>query len=136
MTPEALLYSKTHEWVHLETAAPGERIATVGISALAVEQLADLVYIELPQVGQQVTAGEPFAELESAKAVCDLYSPVEGQIIEVNGRLADSPESLATDPFGAGWLVKIRLSSEAALGELLDYAAYWRDCDQPASDDQ
>lgn len=130
MTPEQLLYSKSHEWVHVETDPAGEKTATVGISAFAIEQLTDLVYLDLPEVGRPVTAGEPFGEIESVKAVSDLYSPVDGQIAEVNTSLAANLDRLAHDPYGTGWFVKIKISDEAGLAELLDYAAYQRQCEE------
>lgn len=126
MKPEQLRYAKTHEWAAVGEAGPG--IATVGISAFAVEALTDLVFIQLPEVGRQLRAGESFGEIESVKAVSDLYSPVDGEVIEVNAPLADHLDTLKEDPYGAGWLVKVRLASETALGELLDYAAYQQQC--------
>jgi glycine cleavage system H protein len=136
VTPETLLYSKTHEWIRLETGPAGQQTATLGISAFAVEQLADLVGVDLPRIGRRVIAGEPLGELESAKAVSDFYSPVEGEIIEVNSQLAESPDSLAKDPYGSGWLVRIRLSGQSGLAELLDYAAYRKQCEEPTTDGQ
>jgi glycine cleavage system H protein len=130
VTPEELLYSKTHEWVRLETDATGGKIATVGISAFALEQLTDLVYVDLPEVGRRVTAGEPFGEIESVKAVSDLYSPVDGEIIEVNGQLADHLDTLSDDPYGTGWFVKIKLSDDSGLANLLDHAAYRKQCEE------
>ncbi len=135
VTPEELLYRKTHEWVAVETDATGAKIATVGISAFALEALTDLVYIDLPEAGRKVSAGEPFGEVESVKAVSDLYSPVAGEIIEVNSALTDQLEGLSEDPYGKGWLVKIRISDEAALSELLDYAAYQKQCQEEMADD-
>jgi glycine cleavage system H protein len=130
---EDLLFSKTHEWVRVESDASGAKIATVGISAFAVEALTDLVYIELPQAGRQVAAGEPFGEIESVKAVSDLYSPVAGQIIEVNTAIIDHLDRLSADPYQAGWLVKIKLSDEAGLRELLDPAAYQKQCEEASN---
>jgi glycine cleavage system H protein len=128
VSPEKLLYAKTHEWVHIENDAQGQKVATVGISAFAVESLTDLVYMQLPQVGRKLTAGESFGEIESVKAVSDLYSPVDGDVVAVNEGLPGKLESLNADPFGAGWLVKIKLSSESGLRELLDYSAYQKQC--------
>lgn len=128
MTPEELRYAKTHEWVALETDAEGRQVATIGISAFAVEALTDLVFIELPAVGSQVKAGETFGEVESVKAVSDLYSPVSGEVIAVHSELADRLEELSRDPFGAGWMIKVRLSDDSGLDELLDYEAYQRQC--------
>ena len=130
MTPEQLLYAKTHEWVHVETDASGAKIATVGLSAFALEVLTDLVYVELPEVGRQVEAGAPFGEIESVKAVSDLSSPVDGEIVEFNPDVADRLDRLADDPYESGWLVKIRITDESGLSELLDYAAYQKQCEE------
>ena len=101
----------------------------MGISAFAVEQLTDLVFIDLPQVGTQATVGESIGEIESVKAVSDLYSPVTGEVIEVNAALADAPETLNRDPYEQGWIVKIKLSDEASLGDFMDHAAYEKQCE-------
>jgi glycine cleavage system H protein len=127
MNPENLLYAKTHEWVSVESQG-NDKIATVGVSAFAVEALTDLVYMELPEVGRHVTAGEPFGEIESVKAVSDLYSPVEGEIVAVNTGLPDKLHLLNDDPYGEAWIVKIKLASEDSLKQLMDYAAYSRQC--------
>src|SRR5882757_1105662 len=103
MKPENLLFAKTHEWVAV-TDEGGQKVATVGLSAFAVEALTDLVFIELPKVARQVKAGESFCEVESVKAVSDVYAPVAGEVIAVNGKLADDLETLSKDPFGAGWI--------------------------------
>ena len=123
MNPEDLRFTKTHEWVAID----GET-ATVGISDFAVKELTDLVYIELPSVGANVTAGESFGEVESVKAVSDLYSPVDGQVIAVNEQLPDDLDVLGTDPYGAGWMVRVEISDEAGLAKLMDLAAYQRQC--------
>ncbi len=128
MTPQELLYAKTHEWVSVETNAAGERIATVGISAFALEELTDLVFMELPPLGRKVKAEEPFGEVESVKAVSDLVSPVDGEVVAVNPTVADNLEKLPTDPYDAGWLIKVKLSDEAALKRLMDYASYQKQC--------
>ena len=130
MTPEQLRYSKTHEWVHVETDASGAKIATVGISAFALEALTDLVYVDLPAVGRQVQAGGTFGEVESVKAVSDLYSPVDGEIVEVHSQIVDSLDQLTRDPYETGWLVKIKISDESGLSELMDYAAYQKQCEE------
>jgi glycine cleavage system H protein len=135
MTPEALLYAKTHEWVRVEADSSGAKIATVGISAFALEQLTDLVYVELPEVGRSVEAGAPFGEVESVKAVSDLYSPVDGEIVEVNAALVDHLERLAQDPYESGWFVKIKISDESALSELLDHAAYRKQCEEELAEE-
>jgi glycine cleavage system H protein len=125
--PEQLLFTKTHEWVGVADA-PGGKVATVGISAFAVEALTDLVYMQLPKVSQKVKAGESFGEIESVKAVSDLYSPVDGEIIEVNSSLPNNLETLNSDPYGAGWLVKIKMTDDGGLKNLLDYPAYQKMC--------
>ena len=125
--PSKLLFAETHEWVAVESVG-GNRVATIGISPFAVEQLTDLVYIELPKVGAKATAGKEFGEVESVKAVSALYSPVDGEIVAVNDALADSLEVLGTDAYGQGWMIKVKLSDEAALSKLMDLAAYEKQC--------
>lgn len=129
MNPEQLLYAATHEWVHVASES-GEQVATVGISAFAVEALTDLVYIELPKVGAQVTAGESFGEIESVKAVSDIYAPVTGEVVEVNEALVHNLEKLGQDPFGDGWIAKIKITNDANLAQLMDQAAYKKQCEQ------
>jgi glycine cleavage system H protein len=125
--PEDLLYAKTHEWVAVSNQ-DGGKVATVGISAFAVEALTDLVFIELPKLGAKVEAEQPFCEVESVKAVSDVYAPVAGEVIEVNESLPDKLEILSTDPYGAGWIAKIKIADDANLSRLLDYAAYEKQC--------
>ena len=119
MDPVNLKFSTTHEWVQLD----GD-VATVGISDFAVRQLTDLVYIELPPTGKMLQAGEVFGVVESVKAASDLYAPMAGDVVDVNTRLEDSLQLLSDDPFGDGWLIKLRVSDPASVGRLLDYAAY------------
>ncbi|OHB78541.1 MAG: glycine cleavage system protein H [Planctomycetes bacterium RBG_16_64_12] len=135
MKPEQLLYTKTHEWVDVQTDASGAKIAVVGLSAFALEALTDLVYVELPEVGRQVAAGAPFGVIESVKAVSDLVSPVDGQIVEVNAALVDKLEHVADDPYDSGWFVKIRFSDESSLSGLLDFAAYQKQCEEELADE-
>ena len=120
MNPQQLLYSETHEWVRVEEAAGGVQIAVVGLTAFALENLTDLVYLNLPEIGRRVEAGKPFGEIESVKAVSDLYSPVDGEIVEVNAALAVQLDRLAQDPYDAGWMVKIRISDPSGLAKLKD----------------
>jgi glycine cleavage system H protein len=129
--PEELLYAKTHEWVAVASEG-GQKVATIGLTSFAVEALTDLVFIELPQVGRQVKAEESFCEVESVKAVSDVYSPVAGEVIAVNSKLADDLETLSKDPFGAGWVAKIKIADESNLKNLLDYAAYQKQCAEEA----
>lgn len=127
MKPEDLLFAETHEWVHI-TEQDGAKIATVGISAFALEQLTDLVFLELPAVGRSVKAGEEFGEVESVKAVSALFCPVDGTVTEVNTSLPDHLEQLGDDPYGSGWIARIRISDEAGLAQLMDYPAYQQQC--------
>lgn len=127
MKPESLHFAETHEWVALGEA-DGRKIATIGVSAFAVEQLTDLVFMALPSVGRSVHAGQSFGEIESVKAVSDLYSPVTGKVIEVNTELPQQLEILSTDPYGAGWMIRVALEDEEALKRLMDYAAYQKQC--------
>lgn len=131
MKPEELLYAKTHEWVAV-TEEGDSKIATIGISAFAVEALTDLVFIELPEVGRTVAVDESFCEIESVKAVSDIYAPVAGEITAVNDSLPDSLETLGQDPFGEGWIVRIKLADEGPLADLMDYAAYQKQCEEEA----
>jgi glycine cleavage system H protein len=125
-TPDKLLFAKSHEWVQIDTEG-GQKIATVGISSFAVEALTDLVHMQLPAVGKSYKPGQVFGEIESVKAVSDLYSPIEGEVIAVNSDLANKLETLNTDPYTAGWMVKFKMTSDAGLDQLLDYAAYQKE---------
>ena len=113
-------YAKSHEWIRLED----DGTATVGISAYAVEALTDLVFMQLPEVGRRVKAGESFGEIESVKAVSDMYAPVSGEVVAVNAQLPQRLESLGQDPYEAGWIVRIRPDNPADLEGLLDQASY------------
>ncbi len=115
-----LQYSKSHEWVQMD----GD-VAVVGISDFAQDALGDLVFVNLPQVGDDVTAGEPFGDVESVKAVSDLISPVTGTVCEINEELLDAPENLNNDPYGA-WIIKV--DNISGTDELLDAAAYEAHC--------
>ena len=123
MDRSQLKYAKTHEWVAVENG-----VATVGISDFAVKLLSDLVYIDLPAKGKRVEAGETLGEVESVKAVSDIYAPVSGEVVEVNTALADHLERLTTDSFGEGWMVRLKLSEPAQLAQLMDDAAYQAHC--------
>ncbi len=119
MYPENFRYTKEHEWV----TVAGET-ATIGITDHAQKELGDVVYVDLPQPGDAVAAGRPFGSVESVKAVSDIYSPVTGEVIEVNEALADAPEKVNEDPHGAAWMVKVRLSAPAELDNLLTASEY------------
>lgn len=109
MDQSQLRYTKTHEWAYVE-----KNVCTIGISKFAAEQLTDITYIELPDVGDHVFNGQEFGNIETVKAVSDLYSPVDGEVIEVNAALEEDPARVQNDPFGAGWLIKVRLEKPAA----------------------
>ena len=111
-----LLYTAEHEWLSI-----ADDVATVGITAFAADALGDIVYVSLPAVGDTIAAGTPCGELESTKSVSDLYAPATGVVVEVNEAAVELPESVGTDPFGAGWLFRVRVQ---ALGETLSAEAY------------
>lgn len=123
MDPSTLKFAKTHEWLSVD----GET-ATIGISDFAVKELTDVVHIELPSVGKTVAAGEEMGEIESVKAVSDLYAPVSGEIIEVNSALEDDLSPLSEDAFGAGWIVKIKVADSSEVEALMNYEAYQQSC--------
>lgn len=127
MKPENLLFAKTHEWVAV-TSEGGQKVATIGLSQFAVEALTDLVFIELPKVGRQVAAEESFCEVESVKAVSDVYAPVAGEVIAANDKLADNLELLSNSPYEDGWIARIKIADESGLKNLMDYAAYQKQC--------
>ena len=118
--PDDLHYSSDHEWIKVE---PGNRVR-LGITDYAQDALGDVVFVELPEVGTTVANGQSISEVESTKSVSPIYAPVAGEIVEVNGDLADAPERLNSDPYGEGWICVIELGSEADLEELMDAAAY------------
>ncbi|MBB6120748.1 glycine cleavage system protein GcvH [Nocardiopsis algeriensis] len=105
--PTELGYTAEHEWVSVE-----DGVATVGVTAFAAESLGDIVYVEAPQAGTEVTSGQPCGEIESTKSVSDLYSPVTGEVVEVNEVLESAPETINSDPYGLGWLFRVRVSGE------------------------
>jgi glycine cleavage system H protein len=128
VNPEQLRFAKTHEWVHVEPDSQGQQVATLGVSSFAVEALTDLVFMQLPEVGRQVKPGQSVGEIESVKAVSDLYSPVGGKVVAVNTDLPNHLETLSSDPYGAGWMVKIQLDDPKQLDSLMDYATYQAQC--------
>ena len=117
--PEHLLYTKDHEWIR-----QAADVATVGISDYAQEELGDVVYVEIPGAGEEVAAGASLASVESVKAVSDVYSPVSGLIEETNQDLVEHPEKINQDPYGAGWIAKIRLSDSGKLAGLMSAREY------------
>ncbi len=117
--PSDLKYTNEHEWVRVS-----DDTVTVGITEFAQRQLGDVVYVELPKVGARLEAEEPFGSIESVKAVSEAFAPVSGSVVEVNESLSEEPEQLNDDPYGDGWLVKIKLSDSKQLSGLMDAAAY------------
>ena len=118
-TPEDLRYSEEHEWVRMD----GD-IATIGITAYAQDSLGDVVFVELPTVGKTLAAGEGFGVVESVKAVSDVYTPVPGEIVEVNSALETAPEQVNSAPYQDGWMIRVRVTDTSALDKLMDAAAY------------
>jgi len=120
--PEGLKYTKEHEWVLVE-----DRTATIGITEYAQQELGDIVYVELPEVGEKIVKDDPFGAVESVKAVSDIYAPVSGTVIEVNDTLPDSPETINDDAYGDGWMIKVEMSDADDLKDLMsaeEYAEY------------
>jgi glycine cleavage system H protein len=121
MVPSDLRYTKDHEWVRVEGLT-----ATVGITSYAADQLGDVVFVELPEVGRSLDRHATFGVVESVKAVSDLFAPIAGRVTETNPALAGQPELVNGDPFGAGWLVRLEVSDASQLDDLLDPATYGR----------
>ena len=119
MSPDDLLYTKEHEWLRI-----AEDGGTIGITAHAQEELGDIVYIELPKVGTKFDSGETFGSVESVKAVSELYIPVSGEVIEVNDELGSAPERINDDPYGNGWMIRIRLLNKDEMGDLMSAEEY------------
>ena len=117
--PSELKFLSTHEWVEVEND-----VATVGVSDHAQELLGDLVFVELPEVGSSVSAGDSVAVIESVKAASDTYAPISGEIIEVNEELEDAPERINDDPYGDGWMYRVKMEDPDEVGDLLDATAY------------
>ncbi|MFN2517223.1 MAG: glycine cleavage system protein GcvH [Pyrinomonadaceae bacterium] len=117
--PEDLHYSKDHEWVRVEG-----KIAVVGITEYAQDSLGDVVYVEVPKVGDEFAANESFGSVESVKAVSEVFSPVSGEIVGVNEALADEPEKVNQDPYGAGWMIRVEMSNPGEVDSLLTAAEY------------
>ena len=119
MYPKDLKYTKTHEWIKVEND-----VGTVGITDFAAKELTDLVYIELPAVGEKITQGSPFGSIESVKAVSDLNSPVSGEVIEVHEELTQQIDLISKDPYGEGWMIKVKLENPEELNNLMNSEDY------------
>jgi glycine cleavage system H protein len=117
--PESLRYTKEHEWIRLEG-----NVATIGITDFAQHELGDIVYVEIETLGQELKSGDVFGTVEAVKTVSDLYLPVDGSITEINPKLNSNPELVNTDPYGEGWMVKMKVNNEADVNNLMDAAAY------------
>jgi glycine cleavage system H protein len=117
--PTQYRYTKDHEWIDVKGDA-----ATIGITDYAQSELGDVVFVELPAVGAAISSGKTFGSIESVKAVSELFAPATGQVTEANGSLKDKPETVNTDPHGAAWLIKVKLSNPAEINTLMDAAAY------------
>ncbi len=126
--PEDLRYTAEHEWVRQDN----EGTIRVGVTDYATEQLGDIVYVDLPSVGDEVTAGEPCGELESTKSVSDLFSPVSGSVSAVNDQLGERPEMVNSDPYADGWLFEVAASEDTDLNEMLDADAYAEHVENPS----
>lgn len=122
-TPTNLKYSKDHEWVKVDG-----NIATIGITDFAQSQLGDIVFVDIQTEGEELEAGEVFGAIEAVKTVADGLMPVSGKVIEVNAELEGAPESVNSDPYGAGWMIKVEMSNPAEYDDLLDAAAYEAEC--------
>ena len=121
--PADIKYTQSHEWIRIENSH-----VVVGVSWFAQDSMGDVVHVELPQVGDAVNPGEPVCEIESVKAVSDVYSPVSGEVIEVNEALEDSPETVNSDPYGGGWLFKIEVQEGIDPDDFLNAEAYKAHC--------
>jgi glycine cleavage system H protein len=128
--PEGLKYSKEHEWVLVEGTS-----ATIGITEYAQEELGDIVFVELPEVGEKIVKDDPFGAVESVKAVSDIYAPVSGEVMETNEILPDNPETINDDPYGDGWMVRVELSDIDDLKDLMDAEEYAEYVAQQKEDD-
>ena len=119
MDPKTLRYAKSHEWASLE----GD-VCTIGLTKFAVDQLTDIIYIDMPDIDDPVATGESFGEIESVKAVSELYSPVNGEVIAVNDKLENDPSIVSNDPYGKGWMIKIKVEPGSTLDHLLTLEKY------------
>ncbi len=129
--PKGLKYSREHEWVSVEAGDTG----VIGISDFAQNELGDVVYVEMPELGEKISKDDPFGAVESVKAVSDLYAPVSGTVTEVNDALPDTPELINEDPYGEGWIIKVALSDANELDDLMTPEEYTEYCEGQQDDD-
>ena len=125
--PENLRYTKDHEWISMEG-----NVATIGITDFAQRELGDIVYVEVETIGKALEAGAVFGTVEAVKTVSDLFLPVSGTVTELNPELANSPDSVNSDPYGKGWIAKVKITDDASLAGLMDYEAYEKMCAEEA----
>ncbi len=132
--PEGLKYSKEHEWVLVE-----DNVAIIGITEFAQGELGDIVFVELPEVGEKISKDDPFGSLESVKAVSDIFAPISGTVVEINDALPDSPETINEDPYGDGWMIKVQMTDMDELKDLMspdDYAEFIKQQNEEEDEDE
>jgi glycine cleavage system H protein len=129
--PDGLKYSKEHEWVLVE-----DKVAIIGITEFAQHELGDVVYVELPEVGEKVVKDDPFGAVESVKAVSDVFAPVSGAVLEVNDVLPENPETINDDPYGDGWMIKVQMTDMDDLKDLMNAEEYAEYIEQQKEDDE
>ena len=132
--PEGLKYSKEHEWVLVE-----DDVAIIGITEFAQGELGDIVFVELPEVGEKISKDDPFGSLESVKAVSDIFAPISGTVVEINDALPDSPETINEDPYGDGWMIKVQMTDMTELKDLMspeDYAEFIKQQNEEEDEDE
>ena len=132
--PEGLKYSKEHEWVLVE-----DDVAIIGITEFAQGELGDIVFVELPEVGEKISKDDPFGSLESVKAVSDIFAPISGTVVEINDALPDSPETINEDPYGDGWMIKVQMTDMDELKDLMspeDYAEFIKQQNEEKDEDE
>ena len=129
--PEGLKYSKEHEWVLVE-----DKVAIIGITEFAQHELGDVVYVELPEVGEKVVKDDPFAAVESVKAVSDVFAPVSGTVLEINDTLPENPETINDDPYGDGWMIKVEMTDKDDLKDLMSAEEYAEYIEQQKEEDE
>ncbi|HEX2387075.1 MAG TPA: glycine cleavage system protein GcvH [Candidatus Binatia bacterium] len=129
--PDGLKYSKEHEWVLVE-----DKVAIIGITEFAQHELGDVVYVELPEIGEKVVKDDPFGAVESVKAVSDVFAPVSGAVVEINDTLPENPETINDDPYGDGWMIKVEMNDMDDLKDLMNAEEYAEYIEQQKDDDE
>jgi glycine cleavage system H protein len=129
--PDGLKYSKEHEWVLVE-----DKVAIIGITEFAQHELGDVVYVELPEIGEKIVKDDPFGAVESVKAVSDVFAPVSGAVVEINDTLPENPETINDDPYGDGWMIKVEMNDMDDLKDLMNAEEYAEYIEQQKDDDE